>query len=513
MVEDYCTARGPSKLGMCGGAECTYFLDGILKKGVFPTSSMLCRLSSPNDTVAFVQVYGGGDTGPYYNPERGFHDDFHLDTPDRINASIRGYFERVGAPDLVTFNSVLWDVSRLYRDTYGGWNSHIGQGPTRGEFDVVHSPLYDAAVAGFEADLRKRLQDIETALGSNLRTTDVKSIRARMGVRTAVSNMANGRLLHAYNDIIRRVARELNVLLYDYDVDVWSTVSFDVAQEKKVMRDAIHPLATYTMAAALKMMRSVYSSAMITPETTSGDPRVWCEGSSEPRPARITKVMLLQNSAFTPAPRMSWNLSANSSSSDHHHHGGLFLAVAAPDNAIRLRLSNVPAALLAQQALGPSDVLRLPRAQLEAIPLGPPIPHEFFQPGVRIAVNTTGQLWLVADGTRRIVPQSALTFFNATLLDASTPQRGKEGGRERAEEDFLPFLVPAVLPPVPDIYSAGKLLRWVGSREVYVLLSDLKLHLVPSGAVFIRHGWDFGSVVVVGDKRDLDLLSYGDPIS
>ena len=102
--------------------------------------------------------------------------------------------------------------------------------------------------------------------------------------------------------------------------------------------------------------------------------------------------------------------------------------------------------------------------------------------------------------------------FCASPPRGSAAKGGREVERERVEEDFLPFLVPAVLPPLPDIYSPGKLLRWAGSREVFVLLSDLKLHLVPSGAILLRHGWDFSSVVIVADKRDLDLFSYGDPI-
>lgn len=525
MVEDYCTVRGPSRKGMCGGLECTYFLDGILKPGVFPTSSMLCLNEPFNESVAFVQIYGSEDTGPYYNPERGTHDDWHVNSPDRINASIAAYFDRVGVPDLVTLNSILWDTAHFFSKTYGGWNAHVGQEPRRGDYDVKNSPLYDAACTSFEADLRKRLLDIESALGINLRTTNTKSIRARMGLRTAVWSKANGLLLHAFNDIARRIAAEVGILLYDYDTDLWSSVDFDVSQEKKILRDAIHPQQLHTRLAAEKMLRNVYTSALIIPSPSNSSgmdavrvPRVWWEGSPEPRPARITKVSLLQDAAL-PAPRLSWAATAiserdNSSSSiapfvRADHHNGLWLVVSAADNAVSQRLGKVPSVLI--NGFGPADICRLPSAQLSAIPQGPPIPHEFFTPGARIAVNESGVLWLIADGTRRVVTPQFLEFFNISLLNVDAT-RNKEGERARVVGEFLPILVPTVLPPLPNIYKVGTLVRWAGSREVFALLEDKKLHLVPSANVFFARGWDFSSVVVVNDKRDVDLLPTGDTL-
>jgi len=529
MVEDYCTVRGPSRKGMCGGLECTYFLDGILKPNVFPTSSMLCLNKPFNESVAFVQIYGSEDTGPYYNPERGTHDDWHVNTPDRINASIAAYFDRVGAPDLVTLNSILWDAAHFFSKTYGGWNAHVGQEPKRGDYDVKHSQLYDAACASFETDLRKRLLDIESALSINLRTTNTKTIRARMGLRTAVWSRANGLLVHSFNDIVRKLAAEFGVLLYDYDADLWSSVNFVTLQEKKILRDAIHPHQLHTRMAAEKMLRNVYSSALIIPIPSNSSgigaavsvfPRVWWEGNPEPRPDRITKVSLLQDAAL-PAPRLSWttperdNSSSPSSSSSSIspialHHNGLWLVVPAADNAVTQRLGNVPSVLLA--GLGPTDILRLPSAQLSAIPQGPPIPHEFFTPGARIAVNESGVIWLVADGARRVVTTQFLEFFNISLLNVDAA-RNKEGERARVVGEFLPIIVPTVLPPLPNIYKAGTLVRWAGSREVFALLEDKKLHLVPSANVFFARGWDFSSVIVVTDKRDLDLLPTGDPLN
>ena len=44
-----------------------------------------------------------------------------------------------------------------------------------------------------------------------------------------------------FNEIIRRIASERNLTLFDYDKEVWSTVGFDYSQEKNMFRDWIHP--------------------------------------------------------------------------------------------------------------------------------------------------------------------------------------------------------------------------------------------------------------------------------
>ena len=241
MVEDWCAAYGASKLPTCGGYECTYWLEaaGILKPRIFPTSSMFCSAAKANDTVAFVQVYGSPDTMPYFkngnadNTGNSYRNNYYVNTPERIKAGVDGYFKLVGVPDLVVFNSVLWDVSRLY-ETQGTWKQ-----PLHGDYDFPHSPLFNASVVDFEINLRKRIQDIETALGRNLfnlttatttanntLSTLQRRVRDRMGLRTAVYNVANGVLVRAFNDIIRRVAAELELTLYDYDMDLWSHVGY-----------------------------------------------------------------------------------------------------------------------------------------------------------------------------------------------------------------------------------------------------------------------------------------------
>ena len=587
MVEDFCTTYGHSKKGMCGGEECTYWADGILKPGMFPTASMRCQFSS-NKSLSFVGVYGSPDSGPYYQPKT-WHissgDTWHINTQERIHAVIDGFFSRIGLPpDLVLFNSVLWDIALLYLRLGGPWDWLKNEFPKRGDYAVVNSTLYNSACADFEVQMRRRIDDIEVALARNLNlsranhTELVGQIRARIGLRSAVYNSEGGALIRGFNQVIRKLTQELGLTFYDYDYDVWSKVNYDTAKESLLLRDRIHPSQEICRSAGAKLLRLDYSNALVKPRacdspwsassafaTTGGGgsgggdgkpwspcdvfPNVWWEGSRMPRPAAgVSRVLLLQEqqqqqqqqqeetrvgsanvssvaNANGKSKSKGRGLSAGTSSGSgtgssaselkmfdgEKEKGTLFLPILDPnDNAIKARLHGVSSALLKLRHLGPADALSLPPQQLATIPLGPPIPRTFFQPGVKTLVNTTTGLWLVLDAERRLIPPSALPFYN--LSRPSDPRSWERQQLDaHVEEGFLASLIPQIGPPVPDIYNQGALLRFAGSRQVFVLL-DGRLHAVPSANVFFKRGWDFSSVVVVGNQRDMDEIPLGDPL-
>ena len=165
----------------------------------------------------------------------------------------------------------------------------------------------------------------------------------------------------------------------------------DESQEKKLLRDFIHPLPVYTAAAAERLLRRVYSNAFTrqggVPEGASGvggadgiaGPSVWWEGCGAPRPQRLTKVTLLRDAEAYPPDRgdAGWrwdsksstggstNSTNNSSSSigDTTHQKRetgkelaeqrahdlakvTFLALSDPDHTIRERLRGVSPAIM-----------------------------------------------------------------------------------------------------------------------------------------------------------------------
>ena len=69
--------------------------------------------------------------------------------------------------------------------------------------------------------------------------------------------------------------------------------------------------------AADKMLRKVYSNAFkIVGAAPDGAPQVWWPDSGEPRPKRLTKVLLLRDAApIAQDYQMSWNAANNNSRS------------------------------------------------------------------------------------------------------------------------------------------------------------------------------------------------------
>ena len=368
MCEDWCAYRG--SLPNCAGAECTYWMEGILKHGIFPTTSMLCNITRlTHDTVAFVQIYGSPDNPPYFkdgNKEGSrnhYNSDNYVATPARIGVAIDGHFRRIGAPDIVVFNSVMWDVTRLY-EQQGTWNNG-GRG--HGDYDLTHSAIYNSSVLEFEINMRKRIVDIENSLARNLNITysnaTIRQIRDIMGLRTGVYNKANGPLVHAFNNVVRSLCSELQLTLYDYDRDLWGDVGFNVSLEKELLRDFIHPIKHYTALAAEKLLLNRFSSQLTyrvsSKEFLKAAPRPWWRAAGGPRPPFMMQVLV---------------------TSEGLNHSKVFYLRSTEDHEIIERF-DVPhmKPFLRMMRLGPSDILGLSTSNLTAIPLGPPVPPDLVE--------------------------------------------------------------------------------------------------------------------------------------
>ena len=94
------------------------------------------------DTISFFHIFGSASIGPYYHGISGSQGD-NINTIERIEVGWRLYNERfgitfiiiiiiiiiiviiiiynkcIGAPDRVMFNTIHWDLQKVYYDHYG----------------------------------------------------------------------------------------------------------------------------------------------------------------------------------------------------------------------------------------------------------------------------------------------------------------------------------------------------------------------------------------------------------
>lgn len=177
------------------------------------------------DSVAYVQVYGSGAVGPYYwyKDEK---NDTAYNTPTRINLGISSYKSLYGIPD-----SVQWDIT---------------QQTSIKNFNVAE------AIAKYRSNTIGRIHDI-------LQLVD-KSVD--VGLRTAPKSAHYSTLVQSFNEVIRELTVTMNLTLYGYDQDVWSSVNFDTQLETHLFRDWIHLKNPYTVYAADKMVGHQFSTQM-----------------------------------------------------------------------------------------------------------------------------------------------------------------------------------------------------------------------------------------------------------
>lgn len=183
------------------------------------------------DSVAFVHIFGSNATGPYHNNVGNNPLDIYEDTQARLNLSISLYRSLFGSPDRVILHTAQWD-NHYYRN------------------NKVNLQLL---ISKFTNNTNLRLNEL-------LQMVD-KSVD--VGLRTAVWCRVGGNQLHTVNQIIRDIALERNLTLYDFDKDIWSTVNYEKKQQSHLLSDQVHPRATYTARAAEKMLGRLFSNSMI----------------------------------------------------------------------------------------------------------------------------------------------------------------------------------------------------------------------------------------------------------
>ena len=132
---------------------------------------------------------------------------------------------------------------------------------------MPHTSVWNSTLLKFENNLNNRIDAIISTVNQILcagkdegrDVTLSRNCSVDIALRTAVWFSTGGPLLHAMNGIIRHIARERELSLFDFDKDVWGTVNWDVSQEKmKLFRDFIHPKPYYTSLAGEKLLGNRY---------------------------------------------------------------------------------------------------------------------------------------------------------------------------------------------------------------------------------------------------------------
>lgn len=399
------------------------------------------------DSVAYAQIYGSNAVGPYRKYGLGSDPkDVYDHTTARLNLSISSYISLYGLPDRIIFQTVQWDVAHLVA--------------------VVRKFNTTEAAMKFKSNVLARIDEIVHLAGGSV---DV-------GVRTGPRSLSHFDLVHTLNEVLREIAFERNVTLYDYDLDVWSSVNFDFKMETTLFRDWIHPRYPYSAVAADKMLGRQFSSAMTIKQGAKSS--LYYRNRFEASPLNSTVVYLWQDA--TTNETFFFNRANNSRHS-------------APNED-----------LIKALRLGPHDVYRFTGTALYTnTQLGGASPTYYAEGTIfNITLNeTTGyQLYRYGRSVLRLLTERNMVV-GVGRTDSDIIQL------DRKSADWFWITLIEIGKPVSKIYSQQSewLVREEKRKSVYWVRNGT-LTLVKSAEEMAIENKTFDDVVVVSEAEGLDFL-------
>jgi hypothetical protein len=397
------------------------------------------------DSVAYVQIYGSNAVGPYrkfgIDPR-----DVYDHTTARLNLSISSYISLYGLPDRIMFQTVQWDVAHLVNSVR--------------KFNVT-----DVAIK-FKSNILARIDDIVHLVGESV---DV-------GVRTGPRSIYHYDLVHALNEMVREIAFERNLTLYDYDVDVWSSVDFNLKMETHLFRDWIHPKYPYTAVAADKMLGRQFSNAMRIKKGTKSS--LYYSARFEASPLNSTIVHLWQDAVTNET------FFFNRANGSRH---------CGPNKDLVKALR-----------LGPYDVHRFTGTALYTnSQLGGASPTYFVEGTIfNMTLNETAgsQLYRYGRSVLRLLSVRDMVV-GLGRTDSDIVQLNKESG------DFFWMTLIEIGKPVSKIYSQHSdwLIREDKRKSVYWVRNGTRTQ-VKGAAEMAARNKTFDDVVVVSEEEGVDFL-------
>ena len=199
--------------------------------------AIFCHLNntSPPSIIAYLHIFGSFD-GPYHYVTT--HDDPYVTTTSRIKYALGWWKDNMppsragGAyPDVVTFNTVMWDMRGFYM--WGGVKREETQ-------------LMAETKAKFKADVLDKLRLIRSIVGQETELT------VRTAPQSDVTDSANnpmryptGDVCNSYNTALREISLEEGISLWDYSSYCWELAGFNLTrlQEDYYLDHASHPIS------------------------------------------------------------------------------------------------------------------------------------------------------------------------------------------------------------------------------------------------------------------------------
>lgn len=239
------------------------------------------------DNIASVHLYGSASRGPYYYNFSNNQYDSHIDTKPRLDLVLRTYIDKFGLPDRIIFHTIQWDKKYYYDSNHGSIQLYEKDLWTRRlkeyEFNTnLRLNQIISTIKKYKVNTNKE-QFIESSspygrvysdsylsngqTGFGLRNyTETNGVE--LGLRTAVWNFDwEAGFIDAMNNMTRKIAFERNLLLYDYDQDVWNLREYNRSHMMTLFRDPIHPMKRLSINAADKLLDRMYSNYMIYPRS------------------------------------------------------------------------------------------------------------------------------------------------------------------------------------------------------------------------------------------------------
>lgn len=439
--------------------------------------SMMCENPKTGDSIAALHIFGSKPFGPYLWVET--ERDKFAKTVPRIQKAIELYINQFDMPTIVFYNSILWDLRIFYVN--GGLNET--------------SPDFNSTLDTWNYDVNERIDDFFKIFeGTNV----------KIGLRTSPYYNDNnvGFLMTQYNILMRNIAKNRNLTLYDFDLDVWSTgfVNYNYDFHDMLFRDSCHPKRIFMIRAAEKLLGYRYTSYYnyFNNHITIQNSTSLCQYNVYRNQDHLDlqdcanfSIELVQSSQYDTASESTLN-------------EVFFLSNL---NDTLYRWNKVTSMFLLKTCFSPGDILSVHNNSIDALPYGPEesVPYEIFN-NANITIVTSNQSFFLVQNNVVRSTNNKNTFAFFLKLYENMPTISN------VSYFWVNFLSEPWDDHLPDIFDDNTLLRLHDEKQVYVVLNQTR-HAIPSISVFTSHGYDFENVKVLTHKHVLELLPLGDDLT
>lgn len=470
--------------------------DGSIKYGdKTKQPSLLCRSLKDNITLASLHIFGSSPYGPYLWVEN--VRDKLANTVPRIEKALQLYENQIGAPDIVIFQSILWDLRPL---------------SVSGDLEYMNhtSPEWNTTLQAFKKNTQDRIEDI-------IKLT--KHTRASIGVRTQPRVKGGWMIMHAMNEFIRAFAEKKRLVIYDYDADVWCGHEHHSINLRhsilRAFRDGVHPNVHFSAIAGAKLVGEQYTLFLQVPQhnhqsniTQDFNGSLFSSNTKSNalnfvtleclhyRDGQIVAILVSTRPYFNP-------FSFTSLPSDI-----LYFAYCDENNS-RV-LWNISVSILLHLNLGPGDLFHLQPDSLSGYNksilkyetmLFPSLFLKRWHYDDDFVVEAGGALFVkVTHGCHNLASPRQLHLFNKSTNDIYHVH-----GNQAAARAIMRNFLPCTLASIDERYSNGTLVRVKAERQVYILIDGYRV-AIPGLAVFTKYGYDFSQVVIFDDSKMLDFI-------